>query len=259
MFIRKTLLGMLVIAALLGVPAFAQESQDGVLVTQVDPDSPAAIAGIQRGDVIRSINGTDVNSARELTEALSAAEGPVRITFTHGDARRTVSVDLVRVWGQPHLGVAVSPGPLMRGGPGMHLQPFRLSMTPGAMVLEVLGESPAEAAGLVRGDVITHVNQEQLTDGGLAEVIGDLSPGAQVTLTFQRDGQAQTATARLGTNDDGGAFLGLRYTAFPDIQGRARDLQERLRNFGDDRRGGPAQPRRGQQGVSPAGSSDAPL
>lgn len=44
--------------------------KQGILVTHVLENSPAAEAGIQAGDVIVSFNGTDVDSARELMHEL---------------------------------------------------------------------------------------------------------------------------------------------------------------------------------------------
>jgi PDZ domain-containing secreted protein len=43
----------------------------GVLVTRLDRDGPAAIAGLQIGDTILAINNVNVASARELREQLN--------------------------------------------------------------------------------------------------------------------------------------------------------------------------------------------
>jgi Do/DeqQ family serine protease len=47
----------------------------GVVVTDVDPDGPAAEAGLQSGDVIEQVNGRAVASGPELRSALEAASG----------------------------------------------------------------------------------------------------------------------------------------------------------------------------------------
>ncbi len=44
--------------------------QSGAIVTDVDPDSGAALAGIRPGDVIMSINGSKVTSATEAGREL---------------------------------------------------------------------------------------------------------------------------------------------------------------------------------------------
>ena len=57
------------IARQLGLPA----SSYGVVVDQVDPDSPAAAAGVNRGDVIQEVNHKPVHNVREYRQALSGA------------------------------------------------------------------------------------------------------------------------------------------------------------------------------------------
>lgn len=58
------------IAAALGF-----DKAKGVLVSEVTADTPAAKAGIARGDIVLSVNGTEVNSPRDLTR-LIATEAP---------------------------------------------------------------------------------------------------------------------------------------------------------------------------------------
>jgi S1-C subfamily serine protease len=49
------------------------EAGPGVLVTWVSDDSVAAGAGVQKGDVITSFNGTAVNSSSDLIQAVKSA------------------------------------------------------------------------------------------------------------------------------------------------------------------------------------------
>ena len=68
--------GMAAVMLAVGLPLAAQsEEPAGILVTAVDPDGPAATAGIERGDLILSVDGQAVTTTGELTEALAAAEG----------------------------------------------------------------------------------------------------------------------------------------------------------------------------------------
>jgi serine protease Do len=50
-------------------------AKDGVLVSSVTDDSPAARAGVKAGDVITSANGQQVRSRQELVQALRSVEG----------------------------------------------------------------------------------------------------------------------------------------------------------------------------------------
>jgi serine protease DegS len=66
-----------VIRGWLGIEAFnavSSSGQHGLVVANVLPDSPAARAGIERGDVILTINGKAVSSARVVTQQISSAK-----------------------------------------------------------------------------------------------------------------------------------------------------------------------------------------
>src|SRR5262245_32208277 len=59
----------------------------GVLITAVEPDSPADDAGIKRGMVVYRINKSTVSTARQVEELLRAAESGANVAFTIGIVR----------------------------------------------------------------------------------------------------------------------------------------------------------------------------
>jgi len=74
------------------------------------------------------------------------------------------------------------------------------------VVDNVVKGSPAETAGLKRGDVVMSVNGTTVEDGvaGLAKSIGDLGPGTDATFTIVRDGETMDITATLAAPQAGG-------------------------------------------------------
>ena len=221
-----------------GLPLAAENhAPPGVLVTDVDPGGPAAAAGVQSGDLIVGIDGQPVAHIGDLTGALGDAENAeVTLTLKRGEEMIDQVVAIEYVWQRPRLGLMVSnvqPQGEMLGmdkEPGGEMAPdvdeftFEERMAPGAIVLEVVPDSPAAAAGLQPGDWITAVEGTELSEtaGNLAEVIGGFEPGASISLDYERAGEAMSAAVTLGEHPETGtAMLGLRYRPWPFFRMRA--------------------------------------
>ncbi len=68
----------------------------GALVSEPQPNSPAAKAGIESGDVITAVDGNSVNDARELARRIGtmAPGTSVKLTVVHQGQEKTVTVTL---------------------------------------------------------------------------------------------------------------------------------------------------------------------
>ena len=98
-------------------------------------------------------------------------------------------------------------GSVARGYIGVQIQPVSaeiaeslgLKSQSGALVAEAQPNSPAAAAGLKSGDVITAVNGEKVdSPKELSRKIAALGPDRKVELTYLRDGAEKTASVKLG-------------------------------------------------------------
>jgi serine protease Do len=65
--------------------------RDGLLVREVEDDSPASRAGIAQGDLIVAAGGRDIATADDLFDAL-AGSGPLELTLVRGVEEITVTV-----------------------------------------------------------------------------------------------------------------------------------------------------------------------
>jgi putative serine protease PepD len=66
----------------LGV-SVADTDGNGAMVLSVEPDSPAAQAGLQEGDVITAIDGTPVTTASEVVAAVQGTSSGTEVAITY--------------------------------------------------------------------------------------------------------------------------------------------------------------------------------
>ncbi|GAB5562540.1 MAG: DegQ family serine endoprotease [Synoicihabitans sp.] len=73
----------------------------------------------------------------------------------------------------------------------------------GTLIREVTEDTPADRAGLLAGDIITHIDGRQMdTFRELRFAIADVRPGNDITLTVIRDGETEEIEATVGSRDD---------------------------------------------------------
>jgi S1-C subfamily serine protease len=190
----------------------ADTEEPGVVIASVAPDSPAAEAGVKRGDILLEIKGQAVNSPMELTRLVHDAEsgGRVELALLHGDERRMLSTTLGEKNGLPYLGIF--PCGRLHGDPAVFT--MRLDEA-GARIVEVVPDSPAQEAGLEVGDLVLAVDgQELVAEDSLADLIAEYEPGDNVKLTVKSPGEeVRELSIQLGNHPEAEsvAFLGVRY------------------------------------------------
>jgi S1-C subfamily serine protease len=221
-FSSRTLLAGLLFAALTAALGFAQPKAEtsaaatapspaadaGVLVVAVQPGSPAQKAGISRGDIILQANGAAVNDTAELRQVLAsrAAGDTLSLKVRHGDAEKTLTVTVGTQEGRPWIGVL----PLRmrddgRFGPGMRGDDGDGPQFPaeGVLVESVAAGSPAEKAGLKKGDLILSMDGTTVDmRNPLADLVSAKKAGDTITLSVTSRGQQKPHD---------GAFLGVQY------------------------------------------------
>ena len=98
-------------------------------------------------------------------------------------------------------------GRALRGWLGVEIQDlnpslaesFGLSNVSGALVAGIQPDGPADASGLVVGDVITHIDGKEISDSrSLMNAVTGNPPGAKIKLTVIRQGRHMTVTTTVG-------------------------------------------------------------
>jgi serine protease Do len=151
---------------------FHVNNASGALISQVDGDSPAAKAGIKVGDIITELNGKKMENSGELQAAISSHRPGDKVTvgiFRDGkDLSLPVTLESINKKSEEASNTeSGAPHGKARWGVGLqNLTPDlrdQLQLPPdvkGVVVTDVVPGSPADNAGIGRGDVILEVNRK---------------------------------------------------------------------------------------------------
>jgi serine protease Do len=174
------------------VKFFHMETASGALVSQVEPDSPGAKAGLKVGDVITQVNGKKVDDAGQL-QVLISQQRPgtkVELEIVRDGKSQKVSVTLEALDGRQRDATPAADHGKARWGLGL------MEMTPdvreqlqlpgnmhGAVVTNVQPGSPADNAGISRGDVIAEVNRKSVQSvSDVQRELGSVAQGQDALL-----------------------------------------------------------------------------
>jgi S1-C subfamily serine protease len=183
----------------------AQAGATGVVVRQVDPDSPAAQAGLQKGDIITKVAGHKVTGFEMLADTVSQHKPGDKLTFAvvHEGKEKDIAITLGSRPEQRFLrGRGVPQGILL----GVQTQPLTeelkqhlgVKADKGALVSEVVAVSPAAKAGVHEKDVIVAVDGHAVANPrDLFEAIQKAGAGKEVALKVERGKETKDIKARL--------------------------------------------------------------
>jgi serine protease Do len=172
---------------------------EGALVGDVDRSGPAATAGLERGDVIESLNGQPVSGPNVLRLRIAEmAPGTVaHLKVLRNGQPQEMSVKLGELPGstteRASAGQGKSAGPLA----GVQVEPLtpddRQELkdrpgTKGVVVDSVPSGSAAREAGLRRGDVIEQINRQPVTTVRDFDRDVQAAGNKTVVLLVERDG-----------------------------------------------------------------------
>lgn len=196
----------------INVEELLEDTGKGVVITSVNADSPAEKAGLIKGDVLLMIGDQEVNSVDDVRTVLEDyKEGDqVQLVLRRGTEAIVKTVEFGAGPDRAYLGAM-----LCCGGSLLNASDEKfLSGVIGAYIVDVVSDSPAEDAGLKKGDQIISIDDQKLgVDTNLSEIIKNYEPGEKVVFEIVRDDERQDITVELGENPDekGTTYLGIRY------------------------------------------------
>jgi len=175
--------------------SFNLDKPRGALVGQVLPDSPAQAAGIQVGDIIVAFNGQPINQSRELPPLVGrirpGASIPLTLIREGKEQALTIKLEELPEDAKQEKAIAVPPS---KGRLGLTVTELpadqRQDGAKGVWVKEVT-EGPAASAGIRSGDIITRINNVEVTDPAqFAEQAKQLPAGRPIPVLIRRDNGA---------------------------------------------------------------------
>lgn len=172
----------------------------GALIAQVQADTPAAHAGLQPGDVIRSVDGTAIKDPRDLAVQVAAIKpgDEAKLDILRDGKAQTISLKVGQL---PNEQMASNGGSAHQVQLGLALGPItpdnrdQLNLPDGVRGVVIMGVrqgSPADQAGLQQGDVIVGVGNRKVDNPRQAEqdIHAAISgPSHAVALRIYRNGQ----------------------------------------------------------------------
>ena len=179
---------------------FDQTIATGGVVTQVEPDSPGAKAGLEIGDVITEIDGQKVSDAGELQVLVGQKQPGTKIMLKVLRDGKSMSVPVTL----EELGKSASEGSENSGkGEGkMHWGIGFGNLTPelreqlqapsqihGAVIEQVQPGSSADNAGLQQGEVILEVNRHKVQSASdVQQALANVAKGQDALLLVWSNG-----------------------------------------------------------------------
>jgi serine protease Do len=175
---------------------FKMDRPKGVLVKDVLKDSPAEKAGLKSLDIILKVDGQEMNKSNEVQNyiALKNPGETVKILVLRDGKEREIAVKL----GQKDLGKDEKPESKDEEVPGLGMKLKTLdgdlrsqldlgSDVKGVVVTDVEAYSAAGDAGIVRGDIITKIEDKPIASvGDYTKAVKQFKKGDVVIFYFQR-------------------------------------------------------------------------
>ncbi len=191
--------------------ALGLANANGALVTQPIEGAPAADAGVESGDVIVSVDGEGVNSARELSRVISqrSPESAVELGIIRDGEELDVTVTLAQLEEEDTQAEPTPPAEIEEAEPEATVSSIGVSVLPnedgsGVVVESVDPDGAASERGLANGDVIEQANGGAVSSPEDFEAAIDAAREegkSAVSLRVNRDGVVRFVGVTLETQE----------------------------------------------------------
>jgi len=150
--------------------SFGLKEESGALVSQVVKGSPAERSGIKSGDVILEFNGKKIKEFGELSRVVASTPVGTVVPLKVFREGKTITLEATIAQLEERAEMGEAPVRKTLGFTVQNLTPEIAralglgSDTTGVVVAQVEKGSPADAAGITRGDIIQEVDHQPIED-----------------------------------------------------------------------------------------------
>ncbi|MFZ0632135.1 MAG: Do family serine endopeptidase [Acidobacteriaceae bacterium] len=179
---------------------FGVQKATGAVVADVTPDSPGSKAGLKTGDVITELNGNPVSDAGELQMKTSETQPgtTMQLTVLRDGKTQNIPVTLESMPNSKVQEIAQNGNGKGRWGmglanltPDVRQQIQAPASVHGAVVENVRTASPADDAGIQRGDVIVSVDRKPTPDAAaVAQQLSSVPEGQDALVLIWSNGSS---------------------------------------------------------------------
>ena len=191
-----------------------RDTDAGLTVHAVLPGGGAAAAGVEPGDVLRRLDGRDIDTRTALVDALATHQPGDVVTLNLERSGEPLSPE-VTLAPPSREGLPPDGSGFFDGFPRRHpVLGLRVDITDDGLVVQhVRPGSGAAEVGLQPNDVIRSLNGVPVeSPEAVRDALADLLPGDTVSLRIERDGAELTLDVALGP---GGFPFGHGEPSFP--------------------------------------------
>ena len=184
---------------------FGLERPYGALVADVVPDSPAAEAGLQSGDVILEFNGEEITRSSDLPPKVGQADvgSEAKLTVMRNKEELTITFEVGKLpeddqqvaQQQPEADTGNRLGLRVKELPEQLAREWELD---GGVLVAEVGRGPARQAGIRRNDVIRKIGNQGVTSvSEFQDVVDKIPTGQPVAVTLIRQGSPRIVAIRI--------------------------------------------------------------
>ncbi len=233
------------------------DTDKGILINEVMDKSPAQEAGLETGDIVRTFNGEDIEDTRQFVQMVreSSPGDEARLSVIRDGSDREIEVqigerpknsneELFGRSGPPALEhremlpFSIDLPELEGNYIGVRIEEMNsqlaealeLKKAEGVLVIEAEEDGPAYEAGIRGGDVITKIDDEEISDAdALRTVISRKEKGDKVKVSVIRDEKTKNFDVTIEESPFLSSYRGK--IVIPDVDDELGDGLEKFKEF----------------------------